>query len=1148
MANLPEGINIEDINYHPLQTRVNESVIDGTAGEYYGKYKLAAKDLKPVDIKQYRYHKYSLDYQPLFNWDAYWKGEKVTYKWPVYQNTVIEDPQPRIRHVGHYNNINILKYIKMRGTNKVTYKDGYNSNMYVIRGNYYYYPYISKISTTAVDVDLTNCSLYASSVAQLTDKRTWHEASFVDNVNKVSTMGLPIDPSKCTKYDPLDDGPLYSNRIMNNVDGVPYWSINEPTTTCGMYGFRINSNNQPEGAKIRFPDPTDGIVIENAKDFGGNGDYLFESSPSSKDDGTSTSPKTPVSVAPIHGYHVGRKKYYTQIPVNCFWQERGGEIWGNNEVPNPYMFPNVHFLGLAEGYGCDILIVAKRSGTYGKDNFCSTITGYELYAFTPKSYTDGKKLYNVYKATYAFTTLFSSVILSTTDYLPNCVVAPFVSSVGTNYSSGGYISYHTGIVPKDGMHNDDNLYIMDRIEDFYTEDVDLDSKINYGGSQIPLYQALEKAASGYKKTYHGQYGHVFDSSRPYSTIYNALMDYLKNKVFFANYEIEYYKVNNDAVHLIDYGSDNRFWEDYEANCVQNNNSTLSQKYFGGNTTWPYYVCPKLTMKDYLEQIVIKTDEIGDIIDNYYDTNEFAYEENTFSADRTKYIGEKEVFITPGDKEYFITSLTAGIYGMDEPKDYESGAIVYKFKSYAHDDFYASKYLGEEITYGKPIEQLSKRGDNGASMGYYYYLEEVKPWDGYIYDTNISEMKYKSQMGSGKLGYGQFISSQIEFTFRPLPKSIIDYFQNDKYIIFQSDSVGEDYYLVTGSEIQSDRTLKVTAVASLDSLQEYSIDTTIDVCRTWPWQYKALSYTFTEGNMAPIPSTPAWVVYWIMNNNWKDNPITDDSFYESPLYKYFDRKTNTNWYIDLETDPDGIGRSPLWVDSSTDNRTAREWITNIAKANLLYPRTMQDHRDLCYFDFKVPAYKGKIDTSKVISSSLSKKGYWLEAILMNKTKNTGFFNAGTTANEEYDKVYYQDNPFMPEYNRQVDIRYIRPVGGENNITDWMYKMSKYDDYRYPDADAPSIGTDDLGGLYCKFHSGTIKFADVPVTEYGYIEAGDVVSIYNSQYLDDKGNPIETSCRFIVTSLETDFKTTTLKCELDVKNEPVTVNSGMVIKES
>ena len=54
MANLPEGINIEDINYHPLQTRVNESVIDGTAGEYYGKYKLAAKDLKPVDIKQYR--------------------------------------------------------------------------------------------------------------------------------------------------------------------------------------------------------------------------------------------------------------------------------------------------------------------------------------------------------------------------------------------------------------------------------------------------------------------------------------------------------------------------------------------------------------------------------------------------------------------------------------------------------------------------------------------------------------------------------------------------------------------------------------------------------------------------------------------------------------------------------------------------------------------------------------------------------------------------------------------------------------------------------------------------------------------------------------------------------------------------------------
>ena len=210
--------------------------------------------------------------------------------------------------------------------------------------------------------------------------------------------------------------------------------------------------------------------------------------------------------------------------------------------------------------------------------------------------------------------------------------------------------------------------------------------------------------------------------------------------------------------------------------------------------------------------------------------------------------------------------------------------------------------------------------------------------------------------------------------------------------------------------------------------------------------------------------------------------------------------------------------------------------------------MQDHRDLCYFDFKAPAYKGRIDTSKVISSSLSKKGYWLEAILMNKTKNTGFFNAGTTANEEYDKVYYQDNPFMPEYNRQVDVRYARPVGGENNITDWMYKMSKYDDYRYPDADAPSIGTDNLGGLYCTFHSGTIKFADVPVTEYGYIEAGDVVSISNSQYLDDAGNPIETSCRFIVTSLETDFKTTTLKCELDVKNEPVTTNSGMVIKES
>ena len=1144
MANLPEGINIEDINYHPLQTRVNESVIDGTAGEYYGKYKLAAKDLKPTDIKQYRYHKYSLDYQPLFNWDVYWKGENVTYKWPVYQNTVIEDPQPRIRHVGIYSDTPVKRYVRMNGTKKITYKEGNSSGMYIASGKYAYFPYISKISTTAVDVDLTNCSLYASSIAQLTSPKTWNFSDVSANINKVSTMGLPIDPSQCTQYEPFDHG-LTNNRIMNNVDGVPYWSINEPDTEIrDGRGLHINSNYQNEAFKKTFPDPTDGIVIENAKDFGGNGDYLFESSPSSISSGTTS---IPASVAPIHGLHAGMRNYYTQIPVNCFWQERSGEIWGNNEVPNPYMFPNVHFLGLAEGYGCDMLIVAKRSGTYGKDNFCSTITGYELYAFTPKSYTDGKKLYNVYKATFDILTLYGdSALFSTTSYLPNYVVTPFVKSVGTDYSSGGYISYHTGIVPKGGLHNDYNLYVFDRIEDFYAEDVDLDTKINYGGIERPLHQVLEYAANTYTNNYHGQYGYVFDSSRPYSDNYKEVMDYLGNKVFFANYETEYYKVNKDVVHLIDHTSHDEFWEDYEANCVQD--GTTYQSDFGGNTTWPYYVCPKLTMKKYLEQIVIRTDEIGDIIDNYYDTNEFAYEENTFSADRTKYIGEKEILITPGDKEYFITSLTAGIYGMDEPKDFESGATVYKFKSYAHDDFYASKYLGEEITYGKPIEQLSKRGDNGASMGYYYYLEEIKPWDGYIYDTNISEMKYKSQMGSGKLGYGQFISSQIEFTFRPLPKSIIDYFQNDKYIIFQSDSVGEDYYLVTGSEIQSDRTLKVTAVASLDSLQEYSIDTTIDVCRTWPWQYKALSYTFTEGNMAPIPSTPAWVVYWIMNNNWKDNPITDDSFYESPLYKYFDRKTNTNWYIDLETDVDGAGMSPLRVDSSTDNRTAREWITNIAKANLLYPRTMQDHRDLCYFDFKAPAYKGRIDTSKVISSSLSKKGYWLEAILMNKTKNTGFFNAGTTANEEYDKVYYQDNPFMPEYNRQVDVRYARPVGGENNITDWMYKMSKYDDYRYPDADAPSIGTDDLGGLYCTFHSGTIKFADVPVTEYGYIEAGDVVSIYNSQYLDDAGNPIETSCRFIVTSLETDFKTTTLKCELDVKNEPVTTNSGMVIVES
>ena len=1145
MANLPEGINVEDIKYHPLQTRVNESVIDGTAGEYYGKYKLAAKDLKPVDIKQYRYHKYSLDYQPLFNWDVYWKGERIIYKWPVYQNTVIEDPQPRMRHAGIYDDTEISKFIKTRGSRKLTYYDGFNLNMYINHNSSYYFPYFSNISRTPVDVDLTNCSLYASSVEQLTDPKTWGADDFAMNVILSSTMGLPIDPLECTLYDAFDDGAT-NNRIMNNVDGVPYWSIDEPNTTLrDGRGMHIRSRGQHESFQRTFPDPTDGIVVENAKDFGGNGDYLFESSSKSVSSGNIS---MPASVAPIHGYHVQRQTYYTQIPINCFWVQYKGEIWGNNDVPNPYMFPNVHFLALSKGYKCNILIVARRNGTYGKDDFCSTITGYELYAFTPKSYTDGKKLYNVYKATFDILTLTNSDITSNSYYLPNYVVTPFADSVGDDFSYSSIIRYNRGIVPKDGMYNDMDLHIMDRIEDFYAEEVDIDSKIDYAGFKIPIYKALENAAPYYKKTYHGQYGHIFDSSRPYGETsgYDPIMNYVGNKVFFANYETEYYKVNNDSAHLSDYGPISDFWTDYESKCVLD--GTVYQSRFGGNTTWPYYVCPKLTMKDYLEQIVIRTDVIGDIIDNYYDSNEFAYEENTFSADRTKYIGEKEIIRTTVDEEYFITSLTAGIYGMEEPKDFISGEIVYKFKSYEYDDFYASKYLGEEVTYGKPIEQLSKRGDNGPSMGYYYYLEEVKPWDGYIYDTNISQIKYKSQMGSGKLGYGQFISSQIDFTLRPLPKSIIDYFQDDKYIIFQSDSVGEDYYLVTGSEIQSDRTLKVTAVASLDSLQEYSIDTTIDVCRTWPWQYKALSYTFTEGNPAPLPSTPAWVVYWIMNNNWKDNNITDDSFYESPLYKYFDRKTDTYWYIDLETDKYGSGMSPLRVDSSMDNRTVREWITNIAKANLLYPRTMQDHRELCYFDFKVPAYKGRIDTSKVISSSLSKKGYWLEAVLMNKTKNTGFFNAGTSADEEFDKVYYQDNPFMPEYNRQADIRYARPVGGENHITDWMYKTSNTGNYRYPDADAPSIGTDKLAGLYCTFHSGTIKFADIPITEDGYIEVGDVVSIYNSQYLDEEGNPIETSCRFIVTSLETDFKTTTLKCELDVKNEPVTTNSGMVITEN
>lgn len=1070
----PEGILRDEIIFEPLEARVRDSVINGTKGNYFGRFSIAAKEKPKTDLMQYRYHKYKLDYQQLHSWDAYYTGKTSVYGWNVY-NPEIEDEITRNRK---YVNIESAPSVfrgrtcTMNGGGiELINPDGTNT------GNRVKKFYFETVSTTPVTVDIEN-ALYGLNMDTFNSLALAGSPRFTEDAFEKSHL---IDLTYHTAY---NSDPFRKAFICGRMNGTLIWNSYHSQESPFPIGYFEEANSE------KLDNIPTGKQLQAFKEFGGGDKYIYEW----LDEWDIDEPPLPY-VARGNGKN---------IAGGWMWTEHDGWVWGDKDDATPFHYGKAHFARLHKD-GCYILAIMH--GATGQRNAWMTPAKadgqiyYTYYFFTPDSYTDGEKLYNVYEATPAYKEIGVSSQFAQTFAEYGFGWAPSGSGIPLE---GLY-----KVIPNVPSEYPDSYVVLDKDTALFAEE-----EIDFMNDTI-MAQAKAGANIG---------AHLADRYVPIAGTGELVP--LNGKYIFAAMDIENYERNDEIIYLRDYADDNPIWEVL--------NSAVE---------WPYYVLPQVTYFDwdYIKYETVVKSVIP--IHGVFSSDINAYKNGIFYHDKVNYPdewyyreGPYTVYMPSVDLGVSLTEVTSRsddvtIAGKDCVSS--DGLVKYFYNNpVGEEEFSAGDYVGEAFFYGStPIE-----GDEGAYMGYYYKLVESKEWDGYLYDQYITGINYKEQMGSGKLLLGSFISSQVEITLKALPKAMLDYFGENKYIKFRTDATGENQYLVTACELQSNRGVKITAVSSLESLPEMSIDSTIDLCRDYPVGSEIDKYKFNLDNPAPVAASLPWTCYWLLNS-YNDKKYTVAEYPESDIYEHFSTIQNYPFYIDLEMWQNNYYLSALKVESSANNKSFRAWLKNLGLANLKNAKPMQTLSNEAFFDFNNPMDLGLIDNDRVIDYTVSKKDCYLNRIQYStQYKEEGFYSSYVTEDEEH--LEYRGNPFMVDDNYLMYRIYCDP----DKSNEFEYRASAvgfgwktFDQHMTPEIDR----------LYAHFSTGSITFMGEPVTDAGYIRVGDVIQFTSDRQIDNNGQYITKPHNLIVTGLETNFSKTTLKCEVDVKAIATQTSSGMTL---
>ena len=1071
-------------NYNPLQTLVDSSVIDGTQGEYYGRYKVVVDDVLDTSANMYRYHKYNLKYQPIYEWSVYSKEKEYLYSWDRFDVTKVQTI-PDSTKKRYYSNLST--------TTQKRYHEKYRQSAIEtnspIGGSVALSPYIDNDDLWD-KINIRNASIWAIDIQKMWDKTQYDTVYQYQPMFKSYGYDRTFDSSEQTAayrkhfvdgalYADSETDPLLDAHVLTNVDGVMYYDKDAPDF---KYFYPPNSADSQGKNPMNSRNLVthDKVTIDNIN--------------------------TISNLGWVERYSTTSGSAAMDKPFNYLWQEYDGILWGCphiNSIDNtthPLAYKHFHFNALpASGYG--VMLVGARNNTIpAADNFMSSIIRYFVFIVTPWTVCDGEYLYGVIPLKWKWKSSGSDYGY----YYGNRFFRSYTQR--GDFLDYDYYSYDVNKVEYKNKHDDTQTwYYLDKMADWYdtqqfihlAEEYQGRSDNSYEMAKYYLDRETKLKEITRKDTVYG--GYIFNSQATDASYSDEMKELLSYKLYWPQYRITYGNLK-----LTNLAATDTFWTTEDASSY-----TFPTGYVVGFHSDEYHT----------------SYEIGTTPTVVTSSDANAYPINSYSEDMKYYYGtrtQEEIHSTE-DGTYIDKVLWGNKEGVDSFSIVVNDrTYTYKNPVYKDDNFFAEDYLGEEITYGLPkVGEDGKPITQGASAGYYYLLVETKPWDGTIYPSVCSSIKLKQQMGQGKLSsFGLQIADTLELQIAPLPESIFKSLAVGNEFTFYSDYYIDQKMIITTKEKQKDGSLKLGATHALKQMKDANISSTIDRGRDVVMT-KTVSTSWDIDSPMPYRiANPGAGVYYINKGVGYPTDLTEVQNRINrrvgsliPVFIWLKDESNpsTGFYYKYYT-----GR---YIPEEEMNKQVEWYCTQMAKGQLAFLVRSDDEVDgYSFFDFKFMEDKGEISQDILLSAEWDNRTTRFKNIYLNKMPQ--------------DMISVNDDGSLSAY---VHVETQIPMWKYESDTDEYWNCSYYNDdktFNYNEAleyGKPKIYTGDI------VTNATLKVMGAPVNDYGYIQVGDIISFTSSNTLGNDFTKRNVTKSMIITSIETDLYTTTFKSEIEFEGQ-------------